>query len=908
MRNGRLTEALGALTKVYDDQNWLDRILMADVLLNVKGPSHAERILKRAIDEKDLPSNLRAMAHGSLGTALVYRNCFGDAVKSFERAVYYAQKANDTYQISEAQLKLLAAKVDYFGPTAVGTLMTEALRSVQTVGDPHLLALLHYRVAVVEGRRGAMDVAQRHIDLGLDLLQRAPNPWIDCCLHLTACSLAFVSADLNAALEHAEQALRLSRVCGAFYYELASLCNAAQVSVVLGHHDRAAAYLQVAEPSIAEYPFLRFCLYDIKAQLQLASHDLTGCDETLTAISNQIAQTTQDDQSFPQLDSLVTRIKLLHQQGRLDDARTIASRAAATAGARGERILEATFQILHAGLLLDLGQVDEATDLACTAMAATSRTGVDSLTTRADLDHVRGRILHKTGAHRDALQALARSARIHASVGDAVARDLTLTSMKHAGGAPEAPRIPPSLAQFSLIDSLSNICTLGGHPDLLSSEAYEMILAAGVTERLALLIRTGQSQRQDETESQSRTLVRHFNWPDAAETADHEGVSEILVGTSKDQEFVLRLKAKPDFQSRSSVSGLDTLIQMAVTHEQHRREKLRHGSVWPIENSFAESNNLFGGQRMGDVLTQAMKVAKSPLTILLTGETGVGKEVLAREIHRLSLRSDQIFQPVVCAGMPSGLLESQLFGHRKGAFTGAVSDFPGVIRGAQGGTLFLDEIGELTTDLQVKLLRFLESKEIHPLGDLRPIKVDVRIIAATNANLQQLVEDGKFREDLFYRLSVATFNIPPLRERREEILALAQHFLTQYAQQNQNPIPTVSDETLEYLLLYPWPGNVRELRNEMERLAGMTDPGTPIEPSDLKPQIRSTRKTTPTTPNAHEISIPCNQSLHQAVDQLEEEMIRRVLNGSHNNLDTAAKTLGLTRKGLYHKRQRFGML
>jgi transcriptional regulator with PAS, ATPase and Fis domain len=254
------------------------------------------------------------------------------------------------------------------------------------------------------------------------------------------------------------------------------------------------------------------------------------------------------------------------------------------------------------------------------------------------------------------------------------------------------------------------------------------------------------------------------------------------------------------------------------------------------------------------------------------------------------------------------LFESQLFGHKKGSFTGAVADFPGVIRGAQGGTLFLDEIGELTTDLQIKLLRFLESKEIHPLGELRPLKVDVRIIAATNANLQQMVHDGKFREDLFYRLNVATFYIPPLRERREEIPSLVQHFLAQYSQENHRAMTRISDRALEYLVLYRWPGNVRELRNEMERLAGTVDVGGTIEPSDLKPEIRAARKTSPAAPSVHELPIRTDQTLSEAVDQLEREMIRRVLNGYKGNLEAAARALGITRKGLYHKRQRFGML
>jgi transcriptional regulator with PAS, ATPase and Fis domain len=258
--------------------------------------------------------------------------------------------------------------------------------------------------------------------------------------------------------------------------------------------------------------------------------------------------------------------------------------------------------------------------------------------------------------------------------------------------------------------------------------------------------------------------------------------------------------------------------------------------------------------------------------------------------------------------MASGQLESQLFGHKKGSFTSAVADFPGVIRGAEGGTLFLDEIGEIAVDVQIKLLRFLEQKEIHPIGEVYASKVDVRVIAATNANIHQLVEEGKFREDLFYRLGIATFNIPPLRERREEIPALIQHFLAQYSQQNRTRSLKISDEALEYLLLYSWPGNVRELRNEMERLAGVMSPGSCVRPDDLRPQIVSPRMTRPMSSREYEFTVRTDQSLDEARDQLEREMIHRVMRRYPHSLETVAKVLGLSRKGLYSKRQRLGMI
>jgi transcriptional regulator with PAS, ATPase and Fis domain len=283
----------------------------------------------------------------------------------------------------------------------------------------------------------------------------------------------------------------------------------------------------------------------------------------------------------------------------------------------------------------------------------------------------------------------------------------------------------------------------------------------------------------------------------------------------------------------------------------------------------------------------------------------VGKEVFAQALHRASQRKDHTFLPFNCAGVPKDMFESQLFGHRRGAFTGAHEEGPGVIRAAAGGTLFLDEIGELSLDVQPKLLRFLESGEIHPIGESKPQQVDVRVVAATNKDLEQLVSDGKFREDLYYRLNVLPIRIPPLRERREEIPALVEHFLEKYGREMQKPMLRVADETLEYLLLYRWPGNVRQLANELRRVIALTEPGDVMMPSHLSPDIIASRRTLPVQPS--EVVIDLGQPLQQATNQLERAAIERALKAANGNNDEAAKALGLSRKGLYLKRQRLGL-
>lgn len=256
------------------------------------------------------------------------------------------------------------------------------------------------------------------------------------------------------------------------------------------------------------------------------------------------------------------------------------------------------------------------------------------------------------------------------------------------------------------------------------------------------------------------------------------------------------------------------------------------------------------------------------------------------------------------------MLDSQLFGHRRGSFTGAHDDAAGVVRSAAGGTLFLDEIGEMTLDAQPKLLRFLESGEILPLGDAKPHIVDVRVVAATNANLDQLVADGRFREDLYYRLNVIRINIPPLRERREEIPALVEHFLERFGRELQQPMLRVADETLEYLVLYRWPGNVRQLANEIRRMVAMAEPGAVLMPAHLSDDIAASRRTLPADSQprqATEVVTRIDQPLAASVEHIERAAIQRAVAACEGRLDEAAKMLGLSRKGLYLKRHRLGL-
>ena len=256
------------------------------------------------------------------------------------------------------------------------------------------------------------------------------------------------------------------------------------------------------------------------------------------------------------------------------------------------------------------------------------------------------------------------------------------------------------------------------------------------------------------------------------------------------------------------------------------------------------------------------------------------------------------------------MLDAQLFGHRRGAFTGATEHFPGIIRAAAGGTLFLDEIGETTLDVQPKLLRFLDSGEVHPIGETHPTKVDVRVIAATNADLDALVAQKRFREDLFYRLNIVRLHVPPLRERRVEVPALANHYLHKYGVEAGKADLRLAEETIEYLMLYRWPGNVRQLANEMRRMAVLAENRAVLMPEHLSPEIAASRRTVPASERAldlNEVVVRLDQPIPAAVQHLERTMIQHALRACAGHMEETAAMLGLSRKGLYLKRLRFGL-
>ncbi len=431
---------------------------------------------------------------------------------------------------------------------------------------------------------------------------------------------------------------------------------------------------------------------------------------------------------------------------------------------------------------------------------------------------------------------------------------------------------------------------------LLSEAGYDVLTAAGGARALAvleeeepdLMITDMRMPRLSGLELMAQVKQMHPDLPVIVMTA---------FGTVENAVEAMKLGAvdyimKP-FENQELLLTVEKALKLRRLVAQNRllKEDASRGRGF---------GSIVGDSRpMRQVFELVEKVAATKATVLITGESGTGKELIARAIHQRSPRAEEPFVPVNCMALSETLLESELFGHEKGAFTGAVGRRKGRFELADKGTLFLDEVGEIAPSLQVKLLRVLQERTFERVGGNQPLSVDVRIVAATNRDLARAVASGQFREDLFYRLNVVRLELPPLRERKEDLPALVAHFVRRYAAEVGRTAPGVSPEAMQVIYDYAWPGNVRELENALERAVIMA--GAEIRPHDLPLEVR---------PAAAEVcapDLPQDMSINQAVEDLERRMILRALEAADGVAAHAAEALGLTKSNLAYKMKKYGL-
>jgi DNA-binding NtrC family response regulator len=356
---------------------------------------------------------------------------------------------------------------------------------------------------------------------------------------------------------------------------------------------------------------------------------------------------------------------------------------------------------------------------------------------------------------------------------------------------------------------------------------------------------------------------------------------------------------KPFDQANLDVVRL--LVEQAIEHGRLKTEnrllQTQLRSRYRFENIVGHSTSL------RQVLEQVEKVADTDSTVLITGESGTGKELIARALHFNSRRADRMFVTVNCGALPEELLESELFGHVKGAFTNAVAHREGRFSLANSGTIFLDEIGDMSPTLQVKLLRVLQDRTFEPVGSSRTVRVNVRVVAATNQDLEVAIREKRFREDLFYRLNVIPIETPPLRERRDDIPLLVQHFLEIMRREKGRPIESISSDALKLLCAYDWPGNVRQLENVVEQISVLSSERE-IRVEDLPAQLRAPKEPLPfEAPRVSSQGIAFND----VVERIQRDLILQALELSHGNKNRAAQLLGLNRTTLLEKMKKMNL-
>ncbi len=375
-------------------------------------------------------------------------------------------------------------------------------------------------------------------------------------------------------------------------------------------------------------------------------------------------------------------------------------------------------------------------------------------------------------------------------------------------------------------------------------------------------------------------VLTGFGTIESAVEAMKLGAADYLIKDARPQEILITL---------------ERVLQMASLQRENTRLRRENARLQGFGEMVGRSDAMQPVYRLVDAVSQ------NKSTVLLTGESGTGKELIARTIHQRSALRDAPFIAVNCAGLSETLLDSQLFGHRRGAFTGALQDHDGVFRAAAGGTLLLDEVAEIPNALQAKFLRAIQEREVTPLGSSRPVPVDVRLIAATNRDLDLEVSEGRFRQDLFYRLNVVHIALPPLRERPEDVPILIEHFLARYAEQYGMAPRTLSPEATAALHAHSWPGNIRELQNAIERAFALSSSGV-IGIDDLPPAIIGTAE----PPPAPVAAAPSATEVPTLADA-ERELVAAALRKTGGNKNEAARILGIDRQRLYRKIEKYGL-
>jgi len=889
-QGGRFQEALNAIAARRSELQRVNSLacstILAELALETGDIVTAHRAAERLLKETNVPE-VRAISFRILGEVYASQLDFEQSLASY-RAARETSRSQVSPQVAAAiELSFLGWFAGVLPLENAESEFAAVRRAVAKSADPHRFAELRLCVARLEARKGAVVEAIRHWECAQELLSREPNLKIQSQLHLDGCLIALLRGDCRAALERLSDAESAAAQAGYFRGLIGVIIDRAHVLLASGDLPQAELLAKTAIDRSTPHRQLQVAALDCFANVLLAKSDLAGAEEAFGEIAKlRPKYGTKLAPHWDVLSELSSRLSLARARKNREDSAVLVAEGLRTATSSKDRVWLTRMQLALAELRLAGGDAEGAVEPLANAVAY-ERPSPELI---ARTSAIKGLAALRVGDARGAEASYSRGARI----ANAIENSALITELKEVcEGISDRPALAP-------LDDAVALIELAGYPHVLSREAYALLDLSGAATAQALVARS---------ETGIRAVITR-GWTDTEAVAAAANPGErlrIVCGIHRDESWEIVADLKPSLNERCTGVAIRKLVDTAVTLDRYRREEKQRAALWPAD-TLETDGGLWVSEQMTELLSLAHRIAPADITVLLTGETGTGKEALARAIHRASGRAAKPFVPFNCTAVPREMLESQLFGYRKGAFTGADNAFEGVIRAAAGGTLFLDEIAEIGLDLQPKLLRFLETHEVHGLGEPQPVKVDVRVIAATNDDIEALVSESRFREDLFYRLNVVRLRLPPLRERREEIPPLIEHYLRKFADEQKKGRLTLDDETLEYLVLYSWPGNVRQLVNEISRVVAYAEPDGTITPALLSPEIQASRRTVRVIPGDEpEIRVRLDQPLNDAVDAIERVMVLRALDRAHGNYENAAKLLGISRKGLFLKRRRWGL-
>jgi len=690
--------------------------------------------------------------------------------------------------------------------------------------------------------------------------------------------------DYLAAETAAKDALHLSRASGHLRGEFAAVIDLAHVWIRLGRFDEAALMLRRASNMCDLSPRCRDCVRDGIAQLELN----TGNLRSSRLLVEQVLASGARPHAYARLWSALTKSEMLLRQGLYEDCRDQCIGALDAMPRHVDKGLSLRLRLTLAEAFARSGAFSEAGHVAASARRDVGDASAGLL---AEVNHRIAGILALGGFAFQAQALAERANRLSSALG---ARPDVPRHAEHPGprgsvGVSQEPESRIRNAFGRILDRTAAIFEQAMHPDCAALEVGHLLRDLACCSRWAIVQLRGPSPAVlDASHPFSPVELAEF-------TVNRTTLVTDLPGSRGTQIRVIA-EPVPSLEAIGTLSRLVRIVQYSSGHS--KSSALTDKREFPISPE---------GAGMAKVLQLARRIAETDVPVFLLGETGVGKEWLARRIHEWSKRTVTRFVGFNCAAVSREMLEAQLFGHRRGSFTGAIEGSVGVIRAAEGGTVLLDEIAETSLECQAKLLRFLETGEVHAVGDVVPKKASVRVIAATNRRLEELRSVGVMRPDLFYRLSVLRIEIPALRHRKGEILPIAEDSLAEFARQFGKAPLTLSADCREALICCDWPGNVRQLVNEVRRAAALANAGGTITSRDLSEDVGGSSSTSTSGPPQPHVEISLNQPLSNAIEELQRASITHAIRLCDGRREQVAALLGLSRKGLYLKCLRLGL-